>query len=98
LIHLRQSSSALSSGSYKTLQNNNGNVFSFLRKEKNTVCVVINLSDQIQTGVIDLSANNLKVNSLVQLWGGEKATLSAGNISFRLPAFSIQAWEIRQIN
>jgi hypothetical protein len=66
-----------------------------LRKEKNTVCVVINLSDQIQTGVIDLSANNLKVNSMVQLWGSEKAAVSATNISFSLPAFSIQVWEIR---
>jgi glycosidase len=102
LINLRQSNAALTNGSYQTVRNDNNSVFSFLRKERNTVCVIINLSDQMQNAVIELLANKLKISSLVQLWGKEKARLpdgqgkiSGNNLYVSLPAYSIQAWEIR---
>ncbi len=94
IIRLRQSNGALTNGSYQTLPNDNSNVFSFLRKEKNTACVLINLSDQMQKTVIDLSKNG-KSKGMVQLWGNEKRTVSGSNLSVSLPPYSIQVWEIR---
>jgi alpha-amylase len=94
VIRMRQSNAALANGSYETLRNDNNNVFSFLRKEKNTVCIVVNLSDQMQKAVIDLSkVSNGK--GLVQLWGKEKGDISGKSISVNLPAYSIEVWEIR---
>jgi alpha-amylase len=95
MIHLRQSNAALSNGSYQTLPNDNNNVLSFLRKEKNTVCVMINLSDQMQKAVLDLSITNVKVKGLAQLWGKKIGKISGNSISISLPAFSIQVLEIR---
>jgi alpha-amylase len=95
MIRLRQSNAALNNGNYQTLPNDNNKVFSFLRKEKNTVCVIINLSDQMQKMTIDLPANNMEISSLVPLWGKEKGKVSGSNLSVSLPAYSIQVWEIR---
>ena len=102
MIRLRQSNSALANGSYQTLSNDNDKVFSFLRKEKNTVCIVVNLSDQAQQVAINLSGNSRKAKALVPLWGKEKARLTDGqgkrsgsNLSVSLPAYSVQIWEIR---
>ncbi len=95
IIHLRQSNSALANGNYQTLINDNNKVFSFLRMEKDTVCVVVNLSDQLQQTVIDLSKNNRTVKNLVQLWGKEKGKISGNSLSVSLPAYSVDIWQIK---
>ncbi len=52
LIHVRQSHSALSNGQYIAIENDNKNVFSFLRMYKNNkVLVAVNLSDAVQKPV-----------------------------------------------
>lgn len=49
LIQLRQNNAALSNGQYVNVENDNKNVFSFLRiYGKNKVLVVVNLSDTLQ--------------------------------------------------
>ena len=49
LIQLRQSHSALSNGQYINVENDNKNVFSFLRMYENRkVLVVVNLSDALE--------------------------------------------------
>ena len=95
VIRLRESNAALSSGSYQTLPNNNGKVLSFLRREKNTVCVIINLSDQMQKVVLNLSKANVKVKGFAKLWGKNIARLAGNSISVSLPGFSMQVLEIR---
>src|SRR5437667_3278922 len=55
IIRLRQSNSALIRGAYETLTNNNDKVFSFLRREKERVVVVVNLSGETQQTVINIS-------------------------------------------
>jgi glycosidase len=95
IIHLRQSTPALSTGDYQAAPNNNDEVFSFLRKGKNTVCVVVNLSDQIQQTVIDLSRSDRATKTLIQLWGKDKGKISANGLSVKLPPYGIDVWEIK---
>jgi glycosidase len=95
ITRLRQVNPALANGSYLALPNNNDKVYSFLRKEKNAVCVVINLSNQQQQTTIDLSLGNQPIKSIVQLWGKEKGKLLLANLSVSLPAYSINIWEVK---
>ena len=95
MIRLRQSTAALSNGSYQTLPNNNSKVLSFLKREKNTVCVMINLSGQMQKVILNFSKANVKVKSFAQLWGKNTARISGNSTSVRLPGFSMQVLEIR---
>jgi glycosidase len=92
LIHLRQSTPALVNGAYQGLSNDNEKVLSFLRTGTRKVCVVINLSDQTQNALIDLSKN--KVTSVSQLWGKEKAAISGSNMSISVSPYGIDVFEL----
>ena len=93
MIHLRQSHSELINGKYQTLSNNNDKVFSFLRKDEDAICVVINLSDQMQQATVDISSE--KVRALDQLWGNEKGKISGNSLSVSLPAYGIEVWQLQ---
>ena len=96
MLHLRKTTPALINGSYQTLENNNSQVYSFIRKVKErSAVVVINLSDAGQKVSVNLPAINRKFK-LQNLYGGKKATVSAANqFQLDLPAYSIQLWEIK---
>ncbi|MFI5187781.1 MAG: alpha-amylase family glycosyl hydrolase [Chitinophagales bacterium] len=93
MIHLRQSHSELINGKYQTLLNDNDKVFSFSRKGKTAICMVINLSDQEQKTKVTITG--VKVRKLNQLWGREKAKISGNNLSVGLPAYSIEIWQLQ---
>lgn len=94
ITRLRQSNPALVRGTYQTLSNNSDKVFSFLRREKDAVCVAINLSNQKQNVVIDFSDNKLKINHVTRLLGDENTNLGTSNLSVALAPFSMQIWQI----
>jgi alpha-amylase len=59
LIQVRQNHAALSNGAYLNLENDNKNVFSFLRIYKNNkVLVVVNLSDTPQSPLFQQTFKN----------------------------------------
>ena len=95
MIHLRQSNPALIFGKYQTLTNDNDNVFSFVRKEKNVVCVAVNLSDRPQRAAINLFEIARPAKSLVQLLGKENGKISGKKLILDLPAYGIEVWEIK---
>ena len=95
MIHLRQSNPALIFGKYQTLTNDNDNVFSFVRKEKNVVCVTVNLSDRPQRAAIHLLEIDRPVKSLIQLLGKENGKISGKKLILDLPAYGIEVWEIK---
>jgi alpha-amylase len=95
IIRLRESNEALSNGGYQTLPNSNSKVLSFLRREKNAVCVMINLSDQMQKVVLNLSKANVKVKGFAQLSSTNIPKISGNSISVSLPGFSMQVLKIR---
>lgn len=97
MIGLRKSNTDLINGGYQTLPNDNAQVFSFLRSEKNSgVVVVINLSDSNQTTVVNLGNSPLKANGkkLSNLHGGSEAVISANRFSIDLDPHSIQIWKV----
>ncbi len=93
IIHLRQSHSELINGKYQSLPNDNDKVFSFLRKDKGAICVVVNLSDQMQQATMDISSESGR--SLDQLWGNEKGRISDNHLSVSLPAYGIEVWQLQ---
>jgi glycosidase len=93
MIHLRQSHSELINGKYQTLPNNNDKVFSFLRKDKGTICIVVNLSDQTQQATLDFSSINARMMN--QLWGDAKGKISGNGLSVTLPSYGIEVWQLK---
>lgn len=90
MIRLRKANPVLIKGTYKTLPNNNDQVFSFERAEggKNVI-VSINLSDKDQDVAIQSSGNNFK-----NLYGNAKPGINADIITFNLPAYAIEIWSL----
>jgi alpha-amylase len=90
IISLRRSNPALIQGRYKTLANNNNQIFSFERIEGNKkVIVAINLSDKSQDAAIQSITN---MESLKSLYGNVKPVVSSNTITVSLPAYGIGVW------
>lgn len=95
MIGVRQSNAALASGKYITLQNDNAEVFSFLRYEgEQAVAVIVNLSNTGQQATVDLSSGKIKPAGIELLYGKEKAALAGGNLSIRLSPYGISVWKL----
>jgi hypothetical protein len=90
--HLRQSNATLHNGSYETLTNGNDRILSFLRRQKRSVCIIVNLSDKEQSVTVDLSKNEVK--TVKQLWGKEKATMARTNLLISVPPYGIEVFEL----
>jgi alpha-amylase len=89
IIRLRKSNQALIAGGYKTVDNNNDKVFSFLRYVGDKkVLVVVNLSGDEQDAVIDMTGG------LKSLFGGIKAITGVGNVTLTMPGYGIGVWEV----
>lgn len=91
IIRLRKSNEALYKGSYKTLGNNNHNVFSFYRYTAyKKVVVAVNLSSSVQEAVINISGKKQEV-----IFGNYKPTTSNGDLlSVTLKPYGIVVWEL----
>lgn len=88
MISLHRSNTAITKGSYKTIANNNDQVFSFLRQDGDkAVLITVNLSDKVQEVIIDKNVTGLK-----PFIGQEKGTINSGKINLSLPAFGIVGW------
>ncbi len=89
MISLRKSDPVLINGAYKTLTNNNDQVFSFERTDGNKkVIVAINLSDKSQDAVIQPTT----VGNLKNLYGNVKPVVNSNTITISLPAYGIGVW------
>ena len=88
LIALRQSNAALSFGNYKTINNTNDSVVTFMRSYKNeNVIVAVNLSSSKQ--VANFSDSNFSNKHFRILFGDENINHS----SFSLNAYKVCVWK-----
>ncbi|HVV54901.1 MAG TPA: alpha-glucosidase C-terminal domain-containing protein, partial [Mucilaginibacter sp.] len=89
MIALHQSNPVLIAGSYKTIENNNDQVYTFERLlGGKKVIIAVNLSGESQDAVIKANAPALK-----NLFGSIKPVISSGSVSASLPAYAIAVWE-----
>ncbi|MDB5088146.1 MAG: Alpha-amylase precursor [Mucilaginibacter sp.] len=89
MIALRKANPVISKGAYKTLQNDNDQVFSFIRYDGNKqVIVAVNLSGK------PVSANITRQDDsgLKMLSGTAKAVIKDSSISVNLPAYGVAVW------
>ena len=97
MIALRKSNPVLINGAYKTLNNNNNQVFSFLRyKDGKQVVVAVNLSDKAQKAVIE--TKNISYNCTRILRGSIKPIFDQDSLTVNLPAYGVGVWELKTIN
>lgn len=90
MIAIRKANPAFVNGSYKTIDNNNDHVFTFMRKDAGqTILVAINLSDKEAEAFIDANRNP------VNIIGDVKPMLKDGKLTVDLPAFGVAAWELK---
>ncbi len=91
MIRLRKSSSAITRGAYKTLINNNDQVFSFIRRDgSKAVIIVVNLSDKAQTASVDAAVvAGKKAGSFI---GTGEAKVADGKMSVDLGAYEVKGW------
>ncbi|HEX5026603.1 MAG TPA: alpha-amylase family glycosyl hydrolase [Agriterribacter sp.] len=97
IISLRKSNAAVAHGEYHTLQNNSGNVYSFLRyTSEHHVIVVINLSGRNETVRVDLTSLPFQLSKrrLSTLFGTVKAKLEKNSIQINTMPFGIGVWSI----
>lgn len=91
LIRLRRDNPVLISGGYKTLENNNDKVYSFLRFEgSKKILIVVNLSGEAQQAGISIDAH-MKARSL---FGGISLSETPGNVSVNMPACGVGVWTL----
>ena len=90
MIAIRKANPAFIDGSYKTINNDNDHVFTFMRKDAGqTILVAINLSDK-ETGA-NIDANGKPTNVI----GEAKSAAKGGKLAVNLPAFGVGAWELK---
>ncbi|MDF2432818.1 MAG: alpha-amylase [Mucilaginibacter sp.] len=92
MISIRKANPVISEGTYKTLQNDQDQVFTFMRYQGNKrLMVAINLSDQpIEDAItLDRKGGIPKV-----LYGVSQPRLIANLIAIHLPAYGIEVWEM----
>lgn len=88
MISLRRSNPVLIKGVYKTLSNNNDQVFTFERSDGNKkVIVAVNLSDKSQDASIQAG-----INKLSNVFGEAKPAVNSGAVDVNLPAYGVQVW------
>ncbi|MDP9048998.1 MAG: alpha-amylase family glycosyl hydrolase [Bacteroidota bacterium] len=91
MIRLREANPIISTGAYKTLQNDNAQVFTFTRYQGGKrVVVAVNLSSQPQSAVVRVEG---KGGLVKVLYGGGKPVVGGGGISINLPAYGLEVLE-----
>ncbi|HWB25512.1 MAG TPA: alpha-amylase family glycosyl hydrolase [Chitinophagaceae bacterium] len=97
VIKVRQTHEELYNGVYKTVKNNNENVFSFLRYTgSNMSLVVVNLSGATQQANIDLAAYKQNTGKAVTVLIGKETPSFQNNVlSAALPPYTVEVWKIK---
>jgi alpha-amylase len=92
MIALRKANPVISNGLYKTLQNDKGQVFTFMRYQGDRKLIVaINLSDKPIEDAITLEG---KAAPLKVLFGTSKPRVITNIIAVHLPAYGIGVWSM----
>jgi glycosidase len=90
MIGIRKANPVISKGSYKTLKNDQNEVFTFMRYEGDKkVIVAVNLSDKPTDVAIDLEGKNGK---LKVIYGISKPRITTNTLAAHLPAYGIEVW------
>ncbi|MFZ2907275.1 MAG: alpha-amylase family glycosyl hydrolase [Cyclobacteriaceae bacterium] len=93
IIALRKSSPALCKGAYKLVENNNDQVFSFLRySESDMVLVVVNLSAVPQA--TEVKTNDFGKSKFVSLLTGEMKKVTNANLTIDLKPYGAQVYRL----
>ncbi|HEY8927649.1 MAG TPA: alpha-amylase family glycosyl hydrolase [Mucilaginibacter sp.] len=89
MIAIRKANPVISKGTYKTLQNDNDKVFSFMRYDGDKKLIVaVNLSDKPLTA--NIACENK--GSLKTVYGEAKPVISNNAIAIELPANGVAVW------
>lgn len=93
LIGLRKKNAALINGDYKTLSNNNKQVYTFSRSlDKKQVLIAINLSDNEQV----FTMKNIGAKKFKPLFSQATAKVNVVAVAATLPAYGVQVWQIEK--
>jgi alpha-amylase len=88
MISIRKANPVISKGTYKTLQNDNDAVFTFMRYEGNKkIIVAVNLSNKPVETAVSLTGQS---GPLKVLYGGPKPTLTNNVVTVTLPAYGVE--------
>ena len=92
IISIRKSHLIISKGAYKTLQNSNDQVFTFMRYEGNSKFVVaVNLSDKATDVTIAVSGKKTSTNVI---YGTKNLQVNNGTVKLHLLAYGIEIWKM----
>lgn len=93
MISLRRSNPALIWGTYKTLNNNNDQVYSFQRSAgPKKVVVAVNLSQKVQNVAIKLTG---KEKTLSRIHGVVKAAIDSSAVKVNMPPYGVEVWSVK---
>jgi alpha-amylase len=97
LLHIRKLHTALITGKFKNLKNDNKYAFSFLRYDNSKAAVVVvNLSDEEQTVNITGEGNNFGTGSgMKTLYGQSNLNMASGQLSGKLSPYAIEVLEVK---
>ena len=101
LITLRRTNSAIQTGRFQFLDDDNDQVLSFLRwDEAQAILVLMNLNDKEESASLDISKfpvalNSPKILELLNPTGGKSLEMNDQKISSRLVGYKIQVWQMR---
>ena len=94
MIQLRKSNPSLAQGQYRSVYNNNHQVFSFLRfTDEEKIIVAVNLSAQPQRAMVKLTAED-KAKSVRSLLNKETKNLTKEDFVVELPPYGIQIFKL----
>jgi glycosidase len=95
IISLRNSNEALASGAYRSVANQNDQVFTFLRfTTEQEIVIAVNLSGQPQRAILTFPLN-AQYKSARSLINGENRNLIEGAFAIQLPPNGIQVLELK---
>lgn len=97
IIKLRQENEELYDGAYRTIKNDNDNVFSFMRYKAEKMCIVaVNLSAKEQEIDIRMNQylNSRKSYNSKHLLGNPHSNLSTLYPVIKIPAYGIIVWQL----
>jgi len=91
MIRLKKEYSALATGKYEAIANNNDRILSFERRAgKNRAIVVVNLSGVAQNAVLSIGGSG-KMKTIFGEKGRQR--LQKRELSIEMPAYGIQVWK-----
>ena len=102
LITLRRANSAIQTGRFQFLDDDNDQVLSFLRwDEAQAILVLMNLNDKEESASLDISKfpvalNSPKILELLNPAGGKSLEMNGKKFSVKLANFDVEIWQINK--